>query len=224
MSTKPTSIYWLLDVRPATIAAGWLQGLPFYCGKTVSTLGKRLNGHRNDALRTSPGRVGPYILKCGEYIRIAVLEIVPSEDDWSARERHWIARSRQLFPDIITNVSDGGAGAPGFIPPAETRAKISKALRGKKISPEHRAKLCGQKRSPETCAKISAVKLGKKCPKISAAKIGKKFSSEHCAKLSIAAKTRRRTKFSPEARAKMSIAAKARCAKQRAQVAISPTS
>lgn len=218
---KPTSIYWLMDIRPETIAAGWVQGLPFYCGKTIRTPESRLSGHRTDARRSSPGRVGPYVKNCGEQIRIVVLETVPPGDDWIERECHWIARSRQLFPDIMTNVSDGGAGAPGNIHTDETRVKIGNALRGRKISPEHWAKLCGQKRSPETCARISAAKQGKKCPKISAAKRGKKFSPEHCAKLSIAAKARRRKAFSPETRVKMSIAAKARCARQ---VAISEMS
>jgi group I intron endonuclease len=44
---------------------------------------------------------------------------------------------------------------------AEHRKKHSEALKGKKKSPEHVAKMRGRKNTPETCAKISAAMTGK---------------------------------------------------------------
>jgi hypothetical protein len=62
---RPTSIYWLIDVRPETIAAGWLQGLPFYAGKTDREPEKRLREHQGDDVLPSPKSLR--ILECGEH-------------------------------------------------------------------------------------------------------------------------------------------------------------
>jgi hypothetical protein len=105
----PATIYWLQDIRPATIAV-WVQGLPFYVGKTILDVAERLAAHRHVAATRPHGRVGPRILECGEHVRIVTLETVSVEGDWCARERHWIATSRRMFPDVMTNVLDGGGG------------------------------------------------------------------------------------------------------------------
>lgn len=92
---------------------------------------------------------------------------------------------------------------------AEARAKVSRALKGRIITPEARAKLSahktGVKLSPETCAKMSASRTGKKLSPETIAKVaeanrgkrrtpeqvsamrerltGRKLSPEHVAKL-----------------------------------------
>lgn len=79
----------------------------------------------------------------------------------------------------LTNSTDGGDGRSGDSPSPETRAKLSAARLGKKLSPEWRTK-------------ISAAKFGKeKSPetraKMSASMLGKPKkprSPEHCAKMS----------------------------------------
>jgi hypothetical protein len=100
----------------------------------------------------------------------------------------------------------------GWKPSAVTRAKMSAAKRGRKLSPEHVAKIAsanrGKKypnRSPEWRAKISASKLGKSATwnkkpkteahraKIAAANIGKRHSEETKAKMSAAALGRAKT-------------------------------
>lgn len=158
-STKPTSIYWLYDTRPETINTGWPDGQPFYCGKTTQKPKQRLYRHR----RQPYGKAGPRIIACGEFIRIQIVEIIPSDGDWQSRESFWIYTMRLLWPDCCLNLSDGGDGAPGFIHTANTRAKMSIAARN---------------RSPETLAKMSA------------ARQGMQFSLEHRTNLSIAAKNR----------------------------------
>lgn len=150
-NTKSTYIYWLMDIRPETIAAGWLQGLPFYCGKTVVSPKERLRRHWNSAPKFPLRRSAKYINDCGKHVRIVVMEVVPPEGKWDERERYWIETSRRLFPDIMTNMSDGGDGVPGLIHSAETLRKLSTALRGRKLSQEH-------------CAKIGALHLGMKRP------------------------------------------------------------
>jgi group I intron endonuclease len=93
----------------------------------------------------------------------------------------------------------------------ETRAKLSKAHKGKKFTPEHCAKISasnknkkmslesklkiskahqGKKLTPETCAKISKKSLGRKHTpetkvKMSAWQIGRKLSSSHCKNIGI---------------------------------------
>jgi len=190
-NTRPTHIYWLLDIRPETIAAGWVQGLPFYCGKTVQKPEKRLREHRYSASKRQYGKVGSRILECSEHIRITVLETVSPENDWAARERHWIAHSRQMFPDVMTNVSEGGEGAAGYVPTAQARQRMRLAQQNRKlISEETRAKMSaakkgrtGRKRTSEELARQSAFWKGKPKSKETRAKIsialmGKKQSAE----------------------------------------------
>lgn len=152
-NTKPTAIYWLLDIRPEVIASGQVQGQPFYAGKTVQKTETRLKRHLYAAVKKPYGKVGARILECGEHVRIATLEIVPVEGDWVAREKHWIAFSRRLYPDIMVNVTEGGQGSPGVIPSAkalanmrdaqnrpEVKAKASATSKAMWADPPHRAK------------------------------------------------------------------------------------
>lgn len=219
-NTKPTLIYWLHDMRPETIAAGWPNGKPFYCGKTVEGLTRRLHGHRTKAAKKPFKILNIHILKCGKFIHATTMEVVPAAQDWCARERFWIYTQRLFWPDCCLNVSDGGEGPAGLIHSEETRAKISIANRGRKLSPETRAKMSAamlgkvhektQKYSPETRAKMSESKKGRK------------LSPETRAKISAA---RLGTKRSLEARANMSAAQRRSAAlRASAHVATSPTS
>jgi hypothetical protein len=163
-NTRRTFIYWLVDVRPETIAAGWSAGQPFYCGKTVSDPEERLRTHKYIALHTERP-VSSVIRECGDNIRIEIMEVVAPEKDWCERERHWIKILRFSFTNV-TNVTDGGDGAPGNIHGAESRAKMSAALKGRTISPEWRAKISvgsrgnknhqGKKLSSDRVAKLRA--------------------------------------------------------------------
>jgi hypothetical protein len=155
-NTRPTSIYWLVDTRPETIAAGWLQGLPFYCGKTVRSVAKRLAGHRYASTRSPHGEVSPMMRECGVYVKAATMEVVPVDGDWITRECHWIAFLRRINPNC-TNVADGGAGAAGWIPGPEMRAKVGAVSQSHWNDPEYRARQSaahkGHKRTEDSIAR-----------------------------------------------------------------------
>lgn len=77
----------------------------------------------------------------------------------------------------------------------ETKARISKAKKGRKMSEEHRLKRIGEKRSKEARFNMSQAQLGKKLSEETKAKQslalkGRKFSPEHLAKLKISAQNR----------------------------------
>lgn len=78
------------------------------------------------------------------------------------------------------------------------KAKISAALKGKKVSPETRAKISAANKGRVLTAEHRA--------KLSASHKGKPLSAEHCAKLSAARRGRKRAPFSPEWRANISAA------------------
>lgn len=102
-------------------------------------------------------------------------------------ERWWIALGRS-FGWSLTNATDGGDGRMGVVQSATEREKHSVALRGRKHTPEHRAK-------------NAAARRGRRRPDVSAALKGRKRPLEISAML-------KARKASPETRAKM--AAKAR--------------
>lgn len=145
--TRPTTIYWLVDM---------LTKVPFYCGKTVLPPHKRLACHKYDA-RKGTTRVNVKVRECGEHIQIYQMESVPVGGDWSAREKRWIVLLRHINPNCC-NTNAGGAGMPGWVPTAETRAKLSAMFKGRSThSAETRAHLSaigmGRKRSPESVEK-----------------------------------------------------------------------
>lgn len=178
-NTRPTNIYWLYDTRPETVAVFGPCGRPFYCGKTVHDVEVRLRGHKLTT-KTHPRRpLSKRLVEIGKHnVQARIVEVVPIDVDWAARERHWIKELRLQFPGAV-NAVDGGRGCAGWVPTertrkrmraaqtgkrssAETCSKISAFHKGKPKSAEHVAKMresrLGKKRSPETLAKIKATK------------------------------------------------------------------
>lgn len=193
-------------MRPETITSGWPAGKPFYCGKTVQTPASRLLGHR----QKPSGNAGLHVLNCGQFVRLRVMEIVDAHTCWSTQERYWISVLRRLYPDCCLNLTDGGEGAPGWVPNAEYRAQLSAREQGKRRSPETRAKIGASKRgkllSTEHRSKLAAAKRGKTLSlcareKLRIANQGKKLSFETRAKMSTVAKNR-----APEVYVKLSAA------------------
>lgn len=142
----------------------------------------------------------------------------------SRLEKSLIARLKTHNPQFGYNSTMGG---DGVIPTEETRAKLSMShkgqvpwMKGKTPSTEHRAKisraLIGKKLSPETRAKISAATKGKPVSQETRVKIratlkGHSVSIETRAKMSAASAARIGDKnpffgklHSPETRAKIS--------------------
>lgn len=109
--------------------------------------------------------------------------------NWAEAERRWITHYK-TENCALTNLTEGGEGTPGYIPTAETRAKMSVAHLGLKQTPESTAKtraaLLGRKQSPEHVAKLSAARKGKPIPAATTAAAlkvrGSKQSPEHIAK------------------------------------------
>lgn len=182
-------------MRPEAVAAGWPNGKPFYCGKTVKIPEQRLSQHRHR--RTS--KVGIRLQECGKFIQMNIVQIVPFDQDWIACERHWIRILRLMHPDCL-NVSDGGEGPAGVVPSPVARARMSAAHMGKVNSPESIARAAasrrGMKMPPEAVAKSAAWRRGQKHSLESRAKM--KASAVH------------RPKISPETRAKLSASLRGR--------------
>lgn len=120
--------------------------------------------------------------------------------------------------DTNYNLREGG-GSKGS-PSKATRAKLSAARKGKKLTSEHKAKLSaakkGKKKPPRTLehrANLSVAHKGRKRPpvspetkaKLSAIRKGKKKSPEHIAKISAAKMGKKLPSRTPEQIANMSL-------------------
>ena len=123
-------------------------------------------------------------------------------------ERSHIAEQNTKAPNGY-NLTDGGEGAIGRSPSANTREKLSDARRGKTHTAETKAKLSKAKRGENNPAKRHEVR-----EKVSKAKRGKKASAETRAKMS---KARRGKTLSAETKTKMSKVKRQRNLEKRGQ-------
>lgn len=130
-----TTIYWLVDVRPETLANGWPNGFPFYCGKTVNTLEARLAGHRADARANKTRPVCAWVRMCGRHIRIVKITTVPDGEDWSIVERQWIAFTRRQY--IVNANATAGSNLPsGHIYPLKPAKPLTLTAEKQRIFDE----------------------------------------------------------------------------------------
>lgn len=154
-------VYGLIDPRTLQVR---------YVGKSTTGL-KRPKEHGQPSIlkRKEHTHTSNWIKELRRYgldYTITVLDITP-EDKLTLKETEiwWIAYGRALGWDL-TNHTNGGDGPEGWVPSEETRAKISQALKGKKLSPETRAKLSAARKgrvvSEATREKIRQSRLGKK--------------------------------------------------------------
>ena len=125
-----------------------------------------------------------------ERFKFEVIETVSTYEVGIAREIYWIAEYKKLAPGVYNTVY-GVRGVLSY----EHRSKLSRTLRGRKLSTPPRAKISeahqGRFFSSEHRARIAATLRGRP------------LSAEHCAKLSVA---HRGKKHSEETRAKISSA------------------
>lgn len=164
MLAQPDSrfiIYGLFDPRDG----GELR----YIGRSTSGL-RRPNSHctpgslRKDGF-SHKGNWIRQLLALDLKPEVVVLEVFPNSDPLSEMERQAIELYRSMGFRLV-NATDGGEdGSPGPLSP-ETRAKISRAAKGRVISEEQRRKIAigrtGKIHSPETRAKMSAALKGRK--------------------------------------------------------------
>lgn len=205
-------------------------GEVFYVGKGT--------GRRAFALGRNP-YWNSIVAKHGHTVHIVAY--FANEADAFEHEKEMIAELRAAGFNLA-NMTDGGEGSSGWVPSAETKARISATSKGRKHSCESRLRMSvsrkGRKVSEETKAKLRISKLGNDIgeagrAKISAASTGRVKSVEARAKQGAAIRgnqfalgnvltpeTRDKMraahtgkKWSEEVKAKMAASAKARWAK-----------
>ncbi len=195
-----------------------------YVGKTQN-LRARVKAHFTAALRGAPQTFCRALRKhTPEAFSLSLLGTFATDEEALAAEMQFVRQLGTKVPDGY-NMTDGGEGMSGHTckRSPETRAKISAARKGRKLSAEHKARIAegGRGRSPsaETRAKISEANRGlvrstEARAKMSAAQRGKTQSAEHVARVAAAL---RGSKRSEETRAKMAIANKAAWALRKAK-------
>lgn len=216
----PLRRWWIYVLKDPT------SGEVRYVGKTENPR-KRFINHRC-------GHSGRH---CANWIKslrarglVPTFEIIDAGmgHGWPQAERAWIREYRERGARL-TNIAEGGAGAPGFPCSQETKAKISAGNAGQRRSSEARARMSAAQKghavSPERRAKLAAANLGKKHSAATRALIsellrGRPCSAEARAKIGAANRGRqlpalRGKAKSPETRERMRIAQKERRARER---------
>ena len=110
---------------------------------------------------------------------------------WQDAERRWIAAYRQSSD--LANHTDGGDGAPGYVPTAEWRAMRSAARKGIPYPPGRVSAMKGRRHTAEARAKISRAGTRRTQSesarqKIADARKGHPLSTEQREKLSVSHK------------------------------------
>jgi len=166
--------------------------VPFYVGKG------RISRARHFKRNAHHARIVAKLANAGLAVDVRIVHDGLLETDAYELERARIAHWRGAGV-ALSNQTDGGEGFSD--PSGEIRARISRALKGRRIgppSPEHREKIrqskIGRKRSPEVVAKIAA------------AKRGVPLSADHRAKIGAACRGKKLGPPSLEARMKMRLA------------------
>jgi len=157
-----------------------------YVGFTVRTPEKRFLQHKKDARKLIKY---PLYRAFGKYgVENFSMEVLQQGDDeeWGLKavEPLWVGICRPEYNQTL-----GGDGMLGWVPSAETRAKMSRAKTGKKLSSETIAKMKARRPGVETRAKMSR------------SRIGLRPSAETVLKMSLDGRLGR--KHTPEAIAKM---------------------
>jgi len=149
-----------------------------YVGSAVS-LSRRFNNHKSDLNLNKHDN--KYLQNAWnkywqQSFKFEIIECCEKEK-LLEREQYWINTLNCVRPNGY-NLNPIAGSNLGMVWSDEFKAKVSKALKGRKLTEKHKAKKfkyeVGHKPTQETCFKISA------------ALKGKKFSDEHRANLSIA--------------------------------------
>lgn len=169
-----------------------------YVGKSSSGLRRPRDHGRSSVLSRNRTYLTNWIKSLharGDNYLVQVLETHQSNLTLSDAERRWIAYGR-ANGWRLTNLTDGGDGAPGFNPSPETREKLRRVMIGNKFALGHT-----HKTSDETRRKISIAHKGRTHG------LGSKRTEETRAKMSAGQKARYALRpVSEETIAKMSVA------------------
>jgi hypothetical protein len=214
----PFTVYGLFDP---------LTGELRYVGKTILALPKRLAQHMYEARRKGWGShrvhwINSLLQQCVKP-EIDTLQTCDDAQDLSWWERWHIAYWPGVGADL-TNNSEGGEGGHYFS--AETRQKISIALKGRPHDAERKRKISettrGRRQDRVIVEKRAAAIRGRKqtpehIEKRTAHMFGRKPSAETRKRMSDAAKKRSARGHSPESRKKISDIVRAWHAARRVQ-------
>lgn len=163
---------------------------PRYVGLTVKKPLQRLKQHLAETETDHQTRKLNWMRKhlgLGHTIEIHLLtDIATSYEELQMLEVGFIWAYRKWYR--LTNETNGGDGASGYVLSAEDRKKISIARTGQKHSVATREKLsavqAGKRHTPDTRARMSAARRGTSLSdewrnNISVGRTGIKFSNEH---------------------------------------------
>ena len=139
-------------------------GVIFYVGKGKDDRAWSLSGRNKEWLAA--------VEKHG--MGVLIVDRFEIEEDALAHERYLILTLKSAG-FTLANLTVGGGGLSGFTVADETKLKISRSQKGKKLSPEHvaamRAGQKGKKRSEEARRNMSAAFKGRKHSEETKAKI-----------------------------------------------------
>jgi hypothetical protein len=137
-STEVTRFYTYLHCKP--------DGTPFYvgkgCGDRAFSMRGRNRWHRRILAKYGKAAIQVWVFYCS------------NEDEAFADERLQIASLRAQGYELC-NISDGGEGTSGYKHTEEAKKRIGDAAKGNQ-------NMLGKKASPETKAKLSAIRAGRK--------------------------------------------------------------
>lgn len=174
-----------------------------YVGKTTASLAKRWTQHKSVS---GCKAVSAAIVKYGEEsFSIEEIDAACSEKELNKREISWIKKLNTISPNGY-NLTEGGEGAKHS---KQTRGLLSKKLKGRIITKEHRQKISntmtGRKMPEEQRLNMVGKKLTKKHKEnISAGGKGRKVSEETRKKISSSMTGRKRTPLTTEHKQKIS--------------------
>ena len=125
-----------------------------YIGRTRSTAEQRFRQHIQDTRKGGSRPVHNAIRKYGrDSVRIEILAQGISWEESAIAEVEWVARLGTVKPGGY-NLTKGGEGVSD--PTGEVGAKISRALRGRKVPESVRVKMARANRDPEKRGRLAA--------------------------------------------------------------------
>jgi hypothetical protein len=163
------------------------DGTPFYvgkgCGRRSRNFQERSEWHKH------------IVAKCGGQENILVGVYPVSSQEVALDLEKGLVKTFRRMGYKLCNLTDGGDGCTGYIHSEATRKKRADAIRGQKRSPESRAKMsaCRRNISDETRAKMSAAAKKKVIStvtreRMATASTGRRHTEAAKAKISLANK------------------------------------
>jgi len=128
---KENIIYGLIDPRTNQVR---------YIGKTIQNLRKRLQHHLNENATHHRACWIKGLKSEGLVPNIFEIETVPTGEDWKEYETFWISYFKFIGSDLV-NRTEGGEGVEGLQHTDESKQKMSKSHRGKKLPEQHKKKI-----------------------------------------------------------------------------------